>query len=101
MGEQQEIGAGHTQCVVVSNVGSQATDERGGAGIPVELCEHLCRGLQVVGPAEPASVASVEVHVDAKLVELLDSIGDTGLQKESGVSVADPWSGSRPFLRTL
>jgi hypothetical protein len=62
------------QSVIVGDVGSQAANERRGRGVLVELREEGGRGLEVGRPAKPASMSSVEVHVDTDGVELLDSI---------------------------
>ena len=60
--------------VVVGNVSGQATDGGGLAGILVDVGEEVSSGLDVGGPAEPASVASVEVHSDVGQVELLEGV---------------------------
>ena len=70
-------GSGSLPGVPASNIGGEATDLLGAAGVLVHLGELLCAGLQIGVPAEPATVASINVHDDVGKVEALQSIGDT------------------------
>lgn len=63
--------------VPASNVGGDTTDALGRTSILVYGGELLGSGLEVVVPAEPASVASIDVHGDVGQVKLLESIGNT------------------------
>lgn len=80
------VGGGSAERIVVGDVGGEAADERGGAGVLEDGGEHLGGGAQVGGPAEPASMASIEVHVHADGRELLDGVVDAGLCKDVNVS---------------
>lgn len=68
------VGGGGRESVVIRNVGGEATEEGRLASVAIELSEELGSRAQVGGPAEPAGVTSVEVHVDTDGVELLNSV---------------------------
>lgn len=87
------VGRGGVEGVVVGNVGGETTDAVRRAGGSEELAEELSGGGDVCGPAEPASVASVEVEVDICLVQLLDCVDDTGLVGGGSIrTLLDAWS---------
>ena len=67
-------GRGDAPGVVVGNVGSQTTDGGGLAGTRVDAGIQVGCGLNVGGPAEPAGMASIEVHAHVGEVELLQGI---------------------------
>ena len=67
-------GRGNAPGVVVGNVGGQAADGSGLAGARVDAGIQIGSGLDVGGPAEPAGVASIEVHGHMRKVELLEGI---------------------------
>ena len=57
--------------------GSETLDEGRLASRGVDLGEELSSGRQVGRPAEPSSVAGVEVHIDTDGVQLLDGVSNT------------------------
>lgn len=83
------------QRVPSGDVGGDTADLAGRAGGLVHLCEPLGSGLEVVVPAQPATVAGVNVHDDVGEVEGLESVGNTllvatcGLLARSDVAVGD------------
>lgn len=68
-----------------SNVGRDATDLTRGAGGLVDLGKSLGTRFEVVIPAQPASVASVDVHDNVVQVELLQGVLDTFFVSGFGV----------------
>ena len=54
--------------------GCETAEGRRRAGVPVDLGEELTCGSQVCGPSEPSSVAGVDVHMNIKCRQFLDSI---------------------------
>ena len=74
VGRRVRRGRGDAPGVVVGNVGGQATDSSRLAGVLVDAGKQVSGGLDVGGPAEPASVASVEVHGHVRQVQLLERI---------------------------
>lgn len=71
------VNAWSVPLVPASNVGGNTTDLRGAAGRFVGIGKLLSTGLEVVVPAEPATVASVDVHNDVGKVQRLESVRDT------------------------
>jgi len=71
--------------IVVSDVGDEAADRGGGASALVNISVEGSGLLEVLGPAEPASVASVEVHDDILEVERLYSVLGESLVRISRV----------------
>ena len=74
------VGRRGDERVVVGDVGGKTTDSSRRGSVGVEASEELGSGRQVRGPAEPASVTSVEVHEDVGEVELLDGVGDAAIK---------------------
>lgn len=68
---------GGVVAVVVGDVGDQAAEGLGLAGVAPDLREQLGCWAQVGIPAEPSSVASVDVGADVGEVEGLDGVFDT------------------------
>lgn len=62
------------ESIVVGHVGDDTTDSAGRSSSLVYLSEQLRRRLNVGRPAEPSSVATVEVHVDVCEVEGFDGV---------------------------
>lgn len=73
------------QGVPSSNVGGDTTNLARGASRLVHLCEALSTGLEVVVPAQPASVAGINVHDDVGKVEGLERVRNTLLVASCGV----------------
>ena len=65
--------------------GGETADEGQLAGLGPDLGEELSSGLKVGGPAEPASVSGIHVHVHADRGELVEGVGDAGLVGGLGV----------------
>ena len=68
-----------------ARTGREAADERGRVRALEHLREELRGGLDVRGPAEPARVAGVHVHVRADRGELLERVRDARLVRRLGV----------------
>ena len=71
-------GHGGVVAVVVGDVGDEAAQRLGLAGVGPDLREEFGRGGQVGVPAQPAGVAGVDVGAHVGEVEGLDSILDAG-----------------------
>ena len=76
----QEMGI-LTKGVIVGNVGRKTTDKGWRSSVLVQGAEKLGSWLDVCGPSKPSSMTSIEVHVDANRVELLDSVCNCGLKE--------------------
>lgn len=71
--------------VPAGDVGGNTADLLGRSSGLVDAGELLGSGLEVVVPAEPASVSSINVHDDVGEVELLESICNTLAVSGSGI----------------
>jgi len=80
-----ELAGAEIPGVPAGDVGSDTTDLRGAAGGLVGVSKLLRAGLEVVVPAEPATVAGVDVHDDVGEVEVLESVGNAVTVAGSGV----------------
>lgn len=86
---------GERPAVVVGHVGDETTDRLGLTGVLVDVGEEGGGGPDVGGPAEPATVASVEVLSNVGEVELGDGVvgallvGGGGVGALGNVSVGD------------
>jgi hypothetical protein len=65
---------GKLPAVVVGDVGDETANARRLAGVLVDLSVELSSRANVGGPAEPATVTSIEVHGDVGKVEFLDGV---------------------------
>lgn len=63
--------------VPASNVSGDTTDLRRASSGDVGVGKLLRTGRKVLVPAEPATVASVDVHDNIGQVELLEGVGNT------------------------
>ena len=81
----ESIPSCYLQGVPSSNVGGNTTDLARRASCLVNLRKALSTGLQVVIPAQPSSVASVNVHDDVGKVKGLERVCNTLLVAGCGV----------------
>lgn len=65
---------GELPAVVVGDVGDETANARRLASVLVDLCIELSSRAYVGRPAEPATVASIEVHGDVGEVEFLNGV---------------------------
>lgn len=73
----REAVRGHIPLVPASNIGSEAAELRRAAGSLVSFSKLLGTGLQVVVPAQPAAVASINVLNNIRQVEGLQCVSNT------------------------
>ena len=65
--------------------GSKTADKGRGVRALEHLGEELRSGVDVGGPAQPASVSGIHVHVHADRGELVEGVGDAGLVGGLGI----------------
>ena len=81
------VGRRGDKSVVVGDVGGKTTDtgSRSATSLLEEAVEEGSSGLQIGGPPEPASVASIDVDVDVGLGKSLPSVDGKSLVSGLGV----------------
>lgn len=77
IGVARELAGGQVPLVPARDVDSDTTELRGAAGVKVDLSELLGTRLEVIVPAQPAAVTSVDVLHNVGQVQGRDGVGHT------------------------